>query len=131
MRKKEGEGGSWGEFGGRGLAGVLRSLVGTRFPVIGAHHGYRWWPIDVDWVCTSVSSPSLSSPLFSSPVSSLSSPPALFRAVQVCLQGCPGAFSGTCSPGRQHLTALACGRASGHVRGRCERTCRWLGYGVA
>ena len=43
-KKKRGGGGRGGclqgEFGGRCLAGILSSLVGTRFPVIRAHRRY-------------------------------------------------------------------------------------------
>ena len=134
IRKKYKKGGGGclrGEFGGRRLAGILSSLVGARFPVIGAHRRYRWGVIDVDGVRTSFSSPSSSSPLPSSLFLLLSPPPALLRAVQACRRGPPDVSSGACSPGRPRWTVLAFGRANGRVRGRCARPCRRHGYGVA
>jgi len=130
--KKEGRKGLRGEFLGRGLAGILCSLVHAGFPVIGAIRLIDSGQINVDGgVHTSVSCLSLPSPLLSSPFSFLSSPPVLLQAVQLCCRGHPGVSSGTCSPGRQRSTALACGRAYGLRCGCCAKPCRRRVYGVA
>jgi len=47
--KKEGRKGLRGEFLGRGLAGILCSLVRAGFPVIGGHQAYRWWADRHGW----------------------------------------------------------------------------------
>jgi len=131
LEKKKGGRCLRGELGRRSLLGVFSSLVSAGFPVIGPHQRYRCQAMDVNGVCTSVSSPSSSSPLFSSPFSVPSSPPALLQAVQPYHWGPPGVFSGACLPGRQHWTVLTCVLACGCVRGRCAMPCRWHGYGVA
>jgi len=100
------------------LSGAIRLINGGQINVDGG-------------VCTSVSCLSLPSPLLSSPFSFLSSPPALLWAVQLCHRGRPGVSSGACSPGRQRLTALACGQAYGLRCGRCAKPCHWRMYGVA
>ena len=131
-KKKRGEGRCLrGEFGGRGLAGILCSLLGAGFPVI---DGYRWRGIDVDEVRTlasSPSSPSPPSPLFlSSPSWFLSLPRPSFRAA-LAPRDRPGASFGACSPGRQHSRGLACERVCGRVRGRYATPCRLRVSGVA
>ena len=120
-----------GEFGGTCLAGILSSLVGTCFPVIGAHRHYRWGAINMDGVCTLFSSPSSSSPLSSSPFLLLLPPPALLRAVRAFHWGPPDVSSGTHLPGRQHWMVLTFRRANGHVYGCCVRPCHQHRYGVA
>jgi len=126
LEKKKGGRCLRGELGRRSLLGIFSSLVGGGFPVIGPHQRYRCQVMDVNGVCTSVSSPSSSSP-FLVP----SSPPALLQAVRLCHRGPPGVFSGACSPGRQHWTVLACRLACGCICGCCMMPCCWHGYRAA
>jgi len=109
QRKKEGRRGLQGEFLGRGLAGILCSLVHAGFPVIGGHQAYRWWVDRHGWGGAYLGFlPFLAFPLLSSPFLFLSSPPVLLQAVQLHHQGRPGVSSGACLPGHHCSTALAC-----------------------
>ena len=129
--KIEGRNDLRGQFGGRGLIGILCSLVGAGFPVIGWHRGYRWPAMDVDRVRTSLFYPPWPSPLVSSLSSFLSSPPVSLRGLQPCRRGRLGVSSGACLPGRLHWMVPACGQACGYVHGCCAMPCHRHGYGVA